>query len=142
MESQLVPVHASQTLGASASLIPFLAHDDSNRALMGANMQKQAVPLMTAEAPLVRTGSEERVATDVGASVRARTAGVVEKVAADEIVVVEAGSGREQAYHLEGFSGSSLGTCLRQRPLVHQGDESSQARPSAMAPPLLRACSP
>jgi len=121
--AQYVPVHASQALGASASLIPFLAHDDANRALMGTNMQKQAVPLVTAEAPLVRTGTEARVAGDAGANVRTKAAGIVTKVGADEIVVREAGNGQERTYRLAGFSGSSLGTCRRQRPLVGRGDE-------------------
>ena len=118
-----VPAHPSQALGASASLIPFLANDDANRALMGTNMQKQAVPLLSAEAPLVRTGLETRVAGDAGASLRAKAAGLVTRVTAAEIVVLENGSGSDQPYPLAGFSGSSLGTCLRQRSLVSKGDE-------------------
>ena len=118
-----VPAHPSQALGASASLIPFIANDDANRALMGTNMQKQAVPLLSAEAPLIRTGIETRVAGDADASLRAKAAGLVTRVAADEIVVLENESGQEHTYFLTGFSGSSLGTCLRQHSLVSKGDE-------------------
>ncbi|MBI2506054.1 MAG: hypothetical protein HYW07_22800 [Candidatus Latescibacteria bacterium] len=121
-DAQYVPAHPGQLLGASASLIPFVAHDDANRALMGTNMQKQAVPLLIAEAPLVRTGMETRVAGDAGACVRAAADGVVVRVAAAEVVIRQNGDDLERRYPVAGFSSSSGGTRWRQRPLVRTGD--------------------
>jgi len=131
---QYVPVHTYQSLGTSASLIPFLANDDANRGLMGANMQKQAVPLVHAEPPLVRTGIEERIADDVGANVRGKVGGVVTKVEGDEVIVRESGSGEERVYYLNGFTGSSLGTCLRQRAIVREGEEVAEGQMLASGP--------
>ena len=121
-EAQYVPVHPSQTLGASSCLIPFLSHDDANRALMATNMQKQAVPLLAAEAPLVRTGLETQVAADSGVHVKAVADGTVAAVTADAIAVREAGSRRERAYPLTGYSGSAIGTCWRQHGTVRKGE--------------------
>lgn len=115
------PVHPAQTLGAAASLIPLAAHDDANRALMGANMLKQAVPLLAPEAPLVRSGMEERIGRDSGVCRTARAAGTVTQVTADCITVQEHGEG-VCAYVLEGFGASSLGTSTRLRPAVRPGD--------------------
>ena len=131
---QYVPVHSYQSLGASASLIPFLANDDANRGLMGANMQKQAAPLVHAEPPLVRTGMEERIADDVGANVRAKAGGVVAKVEGDEVVVRESESGNERGYCLNGFAGSSLGSCVRQRAVVSEGEEVAEGQLLASGP--------
>ena len=110
--------HSAHSLGPSASLIPFLANDDSNRALMGNNMQKQALPLLHPQAPMVRTGMEGRVAADARAAVLAPAEGVVERVSAEEIVVRGHG---EHSFGLEGFVPSALSTCQRQRPLVRRG---------------------
>jgi DNA-directed RNA polymerase beta subunit len=116
------PVHPAQTLGASSCLIPFLAHDDANRALMATNMQKQAVPLLATEAPLTQTGLETTVAADSGAHVRAVADGTVVMVTADAISVREAGPARERTYPLTGYSGSAIGTCWRQRAIVCAGE--------------------
>ncbi|MFH1550479.1 MAG: DNA-directed RNA polymerase subunit beta [Planctomycetota bacterium] len=105
-----------QMLGVSASLIPFLEHDDANRALMGSNMQRQAVPLMVAERPLVITGMEGPVARNSGMVVVAEEGGVVEKATADEIVV----NGR--THRLRKFVGLNERTCLNQKPCVRKGD--------------------
>ena len=115
---EYLTTHSAHTLGPSASLIPFLANDDSNRALMGNNMQKQALPLLHPQAPMVRTGMEGRVATDARAAVLAPAEGVVERVSAEEIVVRGHG---EHSFGLEGFVPSALSTCQRQRPLVQRG---------------------
>ena len=114
------PVHPAQALGVSASLIPFAAHDDANRALMGTNMQKQAVALLQPQAPFVQTGLEAQVAADARAVVRAETEGVVVASTAGEIAV-RLPDGSTQLYALRGFAGSSHGTSLRQRPLVSPG---------------------
>lgn len=121
-DARYTPVHPSQTLGASSSLIPFLSNDDANRALMATNMQKQAVPLLAAEAPLVRTGMERQVAEDSGAHVRATADGAVVGVTADFIAVRETASDSVHAYSLSGYAGSATGTCWRQRAVVREGD--------------------
>jgi len=121
-ESRYAPVHPSQTLGASSCLIPFLSNDDANRALMATNMHKQAVPLVQAEAPLVRTGLEEHVAASSGGQVRTEVSGTVFSVSADAVTVREPGSGEMHTYLLAGYSGTAAGTCWRQRATVRQGD--------------------
>ena len=133
---EYTPVHPSQALGVSAGLLPFLAHDDANRALMATNMQKQAVPLAQTEAPLIRTGLEAQVAGDSRADVRAQTGGTVTRVTADHITIRQSEGAPERTYPLIGFAGSSLGTCLRQRPLVNQGDEISEGQIIASGPAI------
>jgi len=115
-------VSPKQVVSIAAALIPFLEHDDANRALMGANMQRQAVPLMRTEAPLVGTGIEHRVAQDSGVVVRARHDGTVARVTADEIHVKRS-SGKHDVdkYTLIKFSRSNQGTCLNQKPIVAKG---------------------
>ena len=113
------PVSPLQPLGASAGLIPFLANDDSNRGLMGNNMQKQALPLLNPQRPHVETGLEARIAGDVGAAVVSKSAGVVCKVGPDEVVIEE--GERQHSYRLEGFASSPLGSCQRQRASVRPG---------------------
>lgn len=127
-------VSSKQIVGVSASLIPFLEHDDANRALMGANQQRQAVPLVRPEAPLVGTGMEYRAARDSGAVVLAKRDGVVESVSAAEIIVRTDDAfrvdGGEQSfsemgydvYHLTNFKRSNNGTCIHQIPCVAVGD--------------------
>ena len=115
-------VSPKQVVSIAAALIPFLEHDDANRALMGANMQRQAVPLMRTEAPLVGTGIEHRVAQDSGVVVRASHDGTVARVTADEIHIKRS-SGKHDLdkYTLIKFSRSNQGTCLNQKPIVAKG---------------------
>ncbi len=118
-------VSPKQLVSVAAALIPFLENDDANRALMGSNMQRQAVPLVQAEAPLVGTGMEAAVARDSGASVTARRSGTVDQVDATRIVVRAAESGGGSGvdiYNLRKYERSNQSTCLNQRPLVKVGD--------------------
>ncbi|MBO5789177.1 MAG: DNA-directed RNA polymerase subunit beta, partial [Clostridia bacterium] len=108
-------------VSVATACIPFLENDDNSRALMGSNMQKQAVPLMMTDSPIVATGMEHKAAVDSGAVVCAKEAGVVESVDSDQIVVVT-DEGRRDAYHLIKFKRSNQGTCINQRPLVKYGD--------------------
>jgi len=124
----LMDVSPKQLVSVAASLIPFLENDDANRALMGSNMQRQAVPLLRADSPLVGTGMERIVAHDSGAAVVARHAGVVESVDAARIVVKidegevdETGTGVD-IYTLTKFARSNQNTCLNQKPIIRQGD--------------------
>jgi DNA-directed RNA polymerase subunit beta len=108
-------------VSVATAMIPFLEHDDANRALMGANMQRQAVPLVRSEAPLVGTGMELRAAIDAGDVVVAEKAGVIEEVSADYITVM-ADDGTRHTYRMRKFARSNHGTCANQRPIVDQGD--------------------
>ncbi len=125
---QFMDVSPKQVVSVAAALIPFLEHDDANRALMGSNMQKQAVPTLRAEKPLVGTGMERNVARDSGVCVIARRGGVVDSVDAGRIVVraaeseTEAGEAGVDIYSLIKFTRSNQNTCINQRPLVRQGD--------------------
>jgi DNA-directed RNA polymerase subunit beta len=127
-EIALMDVSPKQLVSVAASLIPFLENDDANRALMGSNMQRQAVPLLRADAPLIGTGMERIVAHDSGAAVVARHNGVVENVDAARIVVkIEEGEEDETGtgvdiYTLTKFARSNQNTCLNQKPIVRQGD--------------------
>jgi DNA-directed RNA polymerase subunit beta len=123
----LMDVSPNQLVSVAASLIPFLENDDANRALMGSNMQRQAVPLLQAEAPLVGTGMEPVVARDSGAAIGARRGGVVDQVDATRIVVratedIEPGRSGVDIYRLQKFQRSNQSTCINQRPLVRMGD--------------------
>jgi len=115
-----VDVSPKQVFSVATSLIPFLEHDDASRALMGSNMQRQAVPLIRTEAPLVGTGLEYRAAVDSGVVVVAKRAGRVVKVSAPEIVI-ETSSGEKDVYKLRKFDRSNQGTCFNQKPLVTKG---------------------
>ncbi len=122
-EVQYMDVSPKQVVGISASLIPFLENDDANRALMGSNMQRQAVPLITPDAPVVGTGMEFVAARDSGAVIQARRAGKVESVDATRIVVrTSGGDGGVDIYNLVKFQRSNQATCINQRPIVHVGD--------------------
>ncbi|MDZ3822293.1 MAG: DNA-directed RNA polymerase subunit beta [Pseudoxanthomonas sp.] len=127
-EVHYMDVSPMQTVSVAAALVPFLEHDDANRALMGANMQRQAVPTLRAEAPLVGTGIERVVATDSGVTVVARRGGVVEQCDAGRIVVKvdEAEVGDNDAgvdiYNLVKYTRSNQNTCINQTPLVKVGD--------------------
>ena len=123
----LMDVSPKQLVSVAASLIPFLENDDANRALMGSNMQRQAVPLVRAEAPFVGTGMEETVARDSGAAIAAKRSGIVDQVDATRIVIratgeVEAGKSGVDIYTLMKFQRSNQNTCINQRPLVKVGD--------------------
>jgi DNA-directed RNA polymerase subunit beta len=112
-------VSPKQVFSIATALIPFLEHDDANRALMGANMQRQAVPLLKAQAPLVGTGVEYKAARDSGVVVIAKNSGVVERVTANEIEIRTAG-GTLDRYKLLKFTRSNQGTCINQKPIVRQ----------------------
>lgn len=114
-------VSPKQIVSVATALIPFLEHDDANRALMGSNMQRQAVPLLRTEAPLVGTGMEHRSAVDSGAVIVTREAGEVTSVAGD-LVVVKPDRGKERTYKLVKFQRSNQGTCINQRPVVQVGE--------------------
>ncbi len=115
-----IDVSPKQIMSVAASLIPFLEHDDANRALMGANMQRQAVPLIRPEAPLVGTGLEYQSARDSGQVVVAKAAGEVSSVTADRIVVQQ-DNGQERIYQLRKFVRSNQDTCINHRPIVEPG---------------------
>ncbi|HXG12594.1 MAG TPA: DNA-directed RNA polymerase subunit beta [Gemmataceae bacterium] len=117
---QYIDISPRQMVGVSAGLIPFLEHDDANRALMGSNMQRQAVPLLVTEPPLVATGLEKDVAANSGMVVRAEKAGVVSYVDAQRIKITES-AGVEREYVLRKFVGLNEHTCLNQKPIVHLG---------------------
>ncbi|HSO28561.1 MAG TPA: DNA-directed RNA polymerase subunit beta [Candidatus Sulfomarinibacteraceae bacterium] len=117
---EYMDVSPKQVVSVATALIPFLEHDDANRALMGSNMQRQAVPLLEPEAPIVGTGMEERAARDSGQVVVATRAGVVTSVTAERIRV-EADSGELDEYRLLKFVRSNQGTCINQRPIVDVG---------------------
>ncbi|MGE3477736.1 MAG: DNA-directed RNA polymerase subunit beta [Rhodospirillaceae bacterium] len=126
-EIQYMDVSPKQLVSVAAALIPFLENDDANRALMGSNMQRQAVPLLRAEAPLVGTGVEEAVARDSGAATVARRAGIVQQVDAERIVVrateeMSASQPGVDIYRLLKFQRSNQNTCINQRPLIKVGD--------------------
>jgi DNA-directed RNA polymerase subunit beta len=130
-EVDYLGVSPKQIVSAAAALIPFLEHDDANRALMGSNMQRQAVPLLVTEAPLVGTGLEGKIAEDSGDLVIAKRSGVVESVSADVIVVTHGDAGLDDdffgaantdIYKLTKFRRSNQDTCVNQRPFVRVGD--------------------
>jgi DNA-directed RNA polymerase subunit beta len=116
---EYMDISPKQMLGVSASLIPFLEHNDANRALMGSNMQRQAVPLLKPEPPIVATGMEKPVAQNSGMVVRAQRSGTVQFVDADRIII-ESG-GEESIYELRKFVGLNERTCLNQKPIVREG---------------------
>ena len=126
-------VSPRQMVSVATALIPFLEHDDANRALMGANMQRQAVPLIKSDAPLVGTGMEYRAAVDAGDVVTAEAAGVVSAVSADVIEVMN-DDGTHRTYRLQKFTRSNQGTCINQRPLVEAGSRVEVGTPIADGP--------
>lgn len=127
-------VSPKQLVSVAAALIPFLEHDDANRALMGANMQRQAVPLLQTEAPLVGTGIEHKVAVDSGVMIIAKNSGVVERVTAREIVVRRDSDNNLDVYKVHKFLRSNQGTCINQRPIVKKGDRIEKGQPIADGP--------
>ena len=115
-------VSPKQVVSIATALIPFLENDDANRALMGANMQRQAVPLLCTQAPIIGTGMEYKVAVDSGVCILAKNAGVVERVTGDEIVIRKEDGGVDK-YSVLKFKRSNQGTCVNQRPIVYKGDK-------------------
>ncbi|MGV9677027.1 DNA-directed RNA polymerase subunit beta [Nocardia sp. NPDC003482] len=140
-EVELVPAAAidymdvspRQMVSVATAMIPFLEHDDANRALMGANMQKQAVPLIRSEAPIVGTGMEVRAAIDSGEVVVNEKDGVVEEVSADYITVMH-DDGTRRSYRLRKFARSNQGTCANQRPIVDEGQRVEKGQVLADGP--------
>ena len=132
-EVEYMDVSPRQMVSVATALIPFLEHDDANRALMGANMQRQAVPLIKSDAPLVGTGMEFRAAVDAGDVVTSDVAGVVKEVSADEVVIMT-DEGGDKSYRLLKFTRSNQGTCINQRPLVAEGDRVEIGSPIADGP--------
>ncbi|WP_249410816.1 DNA-directed RNA polymerase subunit beta [Nocardioides faecalis] len=126
-------VSPRQMVSVATALIPFLEHDDANRALMGANMQRQAVPLIRSDSPIVGTGIEYRAAVDAGDVVVATAAGVVKSVSADLIETMN-DDGSYSSYRLAKFKRSNQGTCINQRPLVEVGDRLEVGSPIADGP--------
>ncbi|KAM60263.1 DNA-directed RNA polymerase RpoB [Mycobacterium tuberculosis TKK_02_0071] len=120
-EVDYMDVSPRQMMSVATAMIPFLEHDDANRALMGANMQRQAVPLVRSEAPLVGTGMELRAAIDAGDVVVAEESGVIEEVSADYITVMH-DNGTRRTYRMRKFARSNHGTCANQCPIVDAGD--------------------
>ncbi len=132
-EIDYMDVSPRQMVSVASALIPFLEHDDASRALMGANMQRQAVPLIKTEAPLVGTGMEYRCATDVGEVTLAEKPGTVLSVSAD-LVDIACDDGTYQTYKLEKFRRSNAGTCINQRPVVKAGQRVEVGTPLADGP--------
>ena len=115
-------VSPKMVVSVATAMIPFLENDDANRALMGANMQRQAVPLLVPEAPIVATGMEYKSAVDSGVAVVSKHAGVVDAVSANEVVIRDS-DGERHPYHLIKFMRSNQGTCINQRPIVAKGEQ-------------------
>jgi DNA-directed RNA polymerase subunit beta len=132
-EVDYMDVSPRQMVSVATALIPFLEHDDANRALMGANMQRQAVPLIKSDSPLVGTGIEYRAAVDAGDVLVASNAGVVKEVSADVIETTN-DDGTYTTYKLAKFRRSNQGTCINQRPLVAEGDRLEVGTPIADGP--------
>ncbi|SCZ09658.1 DNA-directed RNA polymerase subunit beta [Alkaliphilus peptidifermentans] len=121
-EVDYMDVSPKQVVSVATAMIPFLENDDANRALMGSNMQRQAVPLLKTDSPIIGTGMEYKAARDSGVVIVARNNGVVDKVTAKEIVIKNE-SGQKDHYKLLKFRRSNQGTCINQRPIVNKGEE-------------------
>lgn len=133
-EVDYMDLSPKQLVSVATALIPFLEHDDANRALMGSNMQRQAVPLITTEAPLVGTGIEWKAAVDSGVMIIAKNAGVVERVSAREIVIRRDSDKGLDVYKVHKFIRSNQGTCINQRPIVKKGEWVNAGQPIADGP--------
>ncbi len=118
----LMDVSPKMVFSVATAMIPFLENDDANRALMGSNMQRQAVPLLSTEAPVVGTGMESKAAVDSGVCVIAKNAGTVERSASNEIVIRRDSDGVKDVYHLIKFERSNQSNCYNQKPIVYKGD--------------------
>lgn len=116
-------VSPKQIVSVGTAMVPFLENDDANRALMGANMQRQAVPLLKTESPIIGTGIEYKAARDSGVVVLAKNSGIVEKVSSNEIIIKRDKDGQIDRYRLLKFKRSNQGTCINQRPIIEQGEK-------------------
>jgi DNA-directed RNA polymerase subunit beta len=132
-EVDYMDVSARQMVSVATAMIPFLEHDDANRALMGSNMQRQSVPLLRSDAPLVGTGMEYRAATDAGDVILADKAGVVEESSADYVTVMN-DDGTRTTYLVSKFRRSNQGTCFNQKPVVEEGDRVEKSQVLADGP--------
>jgi DNA-directed RNA polymerase subunit beta len=132
-EVDYMDVSARQMTSVATAMIPFLEHDDANRALMGSNMQRQSVPLLRSESPLVGTGMEYRAATDAGDVILAEKAGVVEESCADYVTVMN-DDGTRTTYHIQKFRRSNQGTCFNQKPIVEEGQRVEERQVLADGP--------
>jgi DNA-directed RNA polymerase subunit beta len=132
-EVDYIDVSARQMVSVATAMIPFLEHDDANRALMGSNMQRQSVPLLRSEAPLVGTGMEYRAATDAGDVILAEKPGVVEESCADFVTVMN-DDGTRTTYLVSKFRRSNQGTCFNQKPIVQEGDRVEKSQVLADGP--------
>ena len=128
-----IDVSPRQLISVATGMIPFLENDDANRALMGSNMQRQAVPLLVPEAPIVGTGIEYKAACDSGVVLLAREAGIVKRVTADEIII-RTDEGADHRYRLSKFVRSNQGTCINQHPIVKEGERVEKRQPIADGP--------
>ena len=122
-EVDLMDVSPRQMVSVATAMIPFLENDDASRALMGSNMQRQAVPLLKPQAPIVGTGIEYKAAVDSGVLPKAKHAGVVDYVSANEVRVKRDDNGSIDIYRIQKFKGSNQGTCMNQRPIVSKGEK-------------------
>ena len=127
-------VSPKQVVSVATAMIPFLENDDANRALMGSNMQRQAVPLLVTEAPSIGTGMEHKAARDSGVVVLAKSAGVVTYVDALKIVVARDSDGVKDTYNMLKFRRSNQGTCINQRPIVNKGEHVEEGEVIADGP--------
>jgi len=133
-EADYMDVSPQQIVSVATAMIPFLENDDANRALMGSNMQRQAVPTLRPDAPLCKTGMEKRAAVDSGAVIIASRAGTVKKVTAEEIVVIADEDGGEDTYRLLNMLRSNQATCITQRPIVTNGQRVKERQVMADGP--------
>ena len=136
-QAQYMDVSPRQLVSVATALIPFLEHDDANRALMGANMQRQAVPLLCTEAPLVGTGMERKAAMDSCVGETAKNDGIIERVTGEEIVI-RSDSGELEKHKLLKFQRSNQGTCINQKPIVFKGQKIKAGEPIADGPSIDR----
>ena len=132
-KADYMDVSPRMVVSVATAMIPFLDHDDNSRALMGSNMQKQAVPLMVTEGPIVATGMEYKAGYDSGVVVIAEESGIAEKVTADEIVI-RTPEGKRMSYKLIKFKKSNQGTCINQRPIINEGEYIEKGRVIADGP--------
>lgn len=132
-EIDYIDVSPKQIVSVTTSLIPFLEHDDANRALMGSNMQRQAVPCIRPEAPIIGTGVEEKTAFDSGQIVVCEGTGMVQSVAADKIIILQ-DDGTKREYRLKKFLRSNTSTSINQKPIVHRGERVSRGQALADGP--------
>ena len=132
-EVDLMDACPQMAVSVAAGCIPFLENDDNTRALMGSNMQKQAVPLMITDSPIVATGMEYKAAVDSGAVVVAKEGGIVERASGEDIVILN-DQGTKDTYHLIKFKRSNQGTCVNQRPIINEGDRVERGQVIADGP--------